>query len=200
MKFKYALGLLAVCMLFTAVFAGCGNSSANTAEKPTEKTTTVAPTTEASTTLAPTTQAPTTEAPTTEPETEAPTTEPPTQAEKNYSSYMNMWGKDYGHDATCTLKFLSIDDNEVCFTLSQTSPNVTHIALTESIYAEIDSNDEIYFDFTDSFGNIGTGVVQLSGDSIHVKTTITEYSTPYIFGLSMDCDMEYMGYQNSAQG
>lgn len=106
----------------------------------------------------------------------------------DYSQYVGKWDIVYpnGNGAALWVDITDVKENKMTFELGRTSPNYSHIAMTESITAEINFNNEVNFTFTDSFSNNGTGYMKLNDDNIYLKTEISKTNQPYIYALFAD--------------
>lgn len=106
----------------------------------------------------------------------------------DYSQYVGKWEKNYpeSNGAGLWVDIIDVNGNQITFTMCKTAPNFAHIAMTESITAEINYDNEVRFSFEDSFCNEGTGYIKLSEDSIYLKTDFIEFYQPYIYALIAD--------------
>lgn len=106
----------------------------------------------------------------------------------DYSKYVGIWKKVYPNTsgAELSLDIKDVVGSQISFVLTRISPNCAHIAGTEVITAEVDSNNEVHFEFEDSFCNKIAGYMKLNNDNIYVKNEITEYYQPYLFALYAD--------------
>ncbi len=121
---------------------------------------------------------------TTEASTRDKATELPTEEDNiNYDKYLGTWSNvdNLGQGFTVTIS--SIVGNDVECYMCKTAPNAAHIAMTEKIFGHLVEDNKVYFDFTDSFMNVGNGVLTLNDDTIHINATVTEFDQPYLYAL-----------------
>lgn len=198
MKQKRGLLIVASVLLSALFLPGCSPTDKNEEPKQTSpqvQSTTAEPTTAVVTTEEPTTEEPTTEAAPSAVQEEkkqeeikeeykekAESSEEEKPQENSYSDYLGTWSNSFSGGGGFTVTFSSIDGNVVEMYLCKVAPNAAHIAATEKISATIE-NDEINFNFSDSFMNSGKGVITLNGDTISLSLNITEPSDPFIYGL-----------------
>ena len=81
----------------------------------------------------------------------------------------------------------SVTEDMVNFDLYKMSES-GRLCCVESQYGDI-VNNQITFNFRDSFNNYGNGSIEILEDSLYIKTDITSYAEGANYNLALDCQL-----------
>lgn len=100
-----------------------------------------------------------------------------TEINNDYSSYIGTWTT--LPSAGVTVVFNSFDDNTAKFFIISNTADASHVATTENISAKVTNDNEIKFDYHDSWDNYGSGTISLNNDSIYLKLVPSKKNGSY---------------------
>lgn len=171
-------------LCITVVMSGC--SQKDNDESRIKEETIVATTKEIESTAPFATDFATEEATTIPPTTEVVTEkiiETESHTENTLEKYLGTWSDVDNNGQGFTVTIVSINGDIIECYMCKTAPNAAHIAMTEKIFGQLVEDNKVYFDFTDSFMNVGNGILTLNDDTIYINATVTEFDQPYLYAL-----------------
>lgn len=95
---------------------------------------------------------------------------------------MGYWSNEI---ETCTATIHSINNESIHFSFYSVNENQTKVAEVEEVVGTIQEN-EVKFEFTDSWMNKGNGTLILNDNSIDVKTSITSSDPQALYDAAVD--------------
>ncbi len=99
-------------------------------------------------------------------------------SDSNYSEYIGVWTSE---TANVTVVFNAFVNKTATFFIMCNTADGSKIANSETMKINVDNNNELNFDYKDSWNNTGHGKIKLNGESIHIK--IDQDSTDTGYGI-----------------